>query len=47
MLKAKPISLSPLKFDEAIEALIRVNPNRGDNPAKRRKPKGERKPGTK
>lgn len=28
MPKAKPVSLHPLNFDEAIQALIRVDPNR-------------------
>lgn len=41
MPKAKPVSLHPLSFDEAIKALIRINPKRvllnpkGTQPKKR------------
>ena len=38
MPKAKPVSLHPLNFDDAIQALIGVDPNRDSFSAKRRVP---------
>lgn len=43
MPKAKPVSLSPLKFDKAIEALIRVAPSRVKSSPQRAKPTCQRK----
>jgi hypothetical protein len=37
MPKAKPVSLFPLKFDEAIAALVRVDPTRVGIEHKQRK----------
>jgi len=45
MPKAKPVSLHPLVFDEAIAALIRVDPQRvglGSKPRKKRKRKAKK-----
>jgi len=44
MPKAKPVSLHPLIFDEAISALIRVDPARVGLGSKRRKPKKRKRP---
>ena len=43
MPKAKPVSLFPLKFDEAISALVRVDPARVGIEHKQRK-KHKQKP---
>jgi hypothetical protein len=42
MPKAKPVSLHPLSFDDALKALIRVDPNRVS--PKRRKSTSKPKP---
>jgi hypothetical protein len=42
MPKAKPISLHPLSFDEALKALIGVNPERVGLESKRQKEKKKR-----
>lgn len=34
MPKAKPVSLWPLSFEEAITAIIRADPQRGEPPVK-------------
>lgn len=39
MPKAKPISLHPLSFDEAISALIKVDIGKGSKPNKKKWPK--------
>ena len=39
MPKAKPVSLHPLSFDEAIKALIKVNPKAQKKQAKAQKDK--------
>jgi hypothetical protein len=39
MPKAKPVSLHPLAFDDAVKALIVVNPDRVGKPTKKEKPK--------
>jgi len=39
--KAKPVSPHPLTFDEALKAIVGVNPDRvGLIPRRRKKPKG-------
>jgi hypothetical protein len=44
MPKAKPVSLFPLSFDEALKALIRVDPEKvGLGKKKRAKPKAKKK----
>ena len=43
MSKAKPISLYPLSFEDALKALVRVDPQRIGLASKRTKPKGEHK----
>jgi hypothetical protein len=43
MPKAKPVSLHPLDFDEAVKALIRVNPDKVGITPKRRKRRSRRK----
>lgn len=42
MPKAKPVSLHPLNFEDALQALIRVDPARVGLEHKQRKPRGKR-----
>lgn len=42
MPKAKPVSLFPLSFDDAIKALIRVDPERVGLEHEQRKPRSKR-----
>ena len=44
MSKAKPVSLYPLSFEDALKALVRVDPQRVGLGSKRTKPDGRRKP---
>jgi len=43
MPKAKPVSLHPLTFHEAVKALVNVDPDRVGITPKRRKERGKRK----
>lgn len=43
MPKARPVSLHPLNFEEAIGALMRVEPQRAKPQKRRRKAKAKRK----
>lgn len=47
MPKAKPVSLHPLTFDEAIKRLVSVDPGRVGLGSDRRKPNTKRKSATK
>jgi hypothetical protein len=47
MPKAKPVSLHPLSFDDALKALIRVDPEHVGLGPKRSKPSSKRKSVTK